>query len=69
MPDTTVSKTLRATWLLELCEEHVKKYSFNRNELTSLITVTTELDTALNNDSCWTCRADSCEMKRILNFA
>ena len=62
MPDTTLSKTLRATWLLEICEEHVKKYVFNTDKLTSLITQTTELDTALNNGSRWTCRADNCEM-------
>ena len=36
MPDTTRSKELRAHWLLEICEKHVKKYVFNTDELTSL---------------------------------
>ena len=51
MPDSTLSKQLRATWLLEICEEHVKKYVFNTDELSSLVTQTTELEAALSHDS------------------
>lgn len=61
MPDTTLSKELRAQWLLEICEKHVKKYVFNTDELTSLVTQTTELEAALNNGSHWECCAGNCE--------
>ena len=49
MPDTTLSKELRAQWLLEIREKHVKKFVFNTDELTSLVTQTTELEAAFNN--------------------
>ena len=42
MPDSSISKTTRAKWLLEICEEHVKKYVFNADELTSLVAQITE---------------------------
>ena len=61
MPDASVSKQTRAKWLLEVCEEHIKKYVFNTDELSSLVMQTTELE-AVNNDSRWTCRADNCNM-------
>lgn len=60
MPDASISKQTRAKWLLEICEEHVKKYVFNADDLTSLITQTTELEAAVNQDSNWACREDSC---------
>lgn len=61
MPDTTLSKELRAHWLLEICKKHVKNYVFNTDELTSLVTQTTELEAAFNNGSRWECRAGNCE--------
>ena len=61
MPDSSISKTTRAKWLLEICEEHVKKYVFNADELTSLVAQTTELEAANQYDR-WTCRADDCNM-------
>ncbi len=61
MPDASISKQTRAKWLLEICEEHVKKYVFNTDDLTSLVTQTTELEMALNQDSNWACRADGCD--------
>ena len=61
MPDASLSKQTRAKWLLEICEEHVQKYVFNKDEMTSLITQTTELEQALNQDCMWTCRADNCD--------
>ena len=60
MPDATVSKQIRDKWLLEICEELVKKFVFNTDELTSLVAQTTELEVAINQDSGWMCRADSC---------
>ena len=61
MPYETVSKQTRAMWLLEVCEEHVKKFVFNKDGLTSLVAQTTELE-AVNQQSRWTCRADDCVM-------
>ena len=61
MPDSSVSKTTRAKWLLEICEEHVQKYVFNADELTSLAAQTTELEAA-NQGGRLTCRADNCNM-------
>ena len=37
MPESSISKTTRAKWLLEICEEQVKKYVFNAEVLASLI--------------------------------
>ena len=60
VPDASLSKQTRAKWLLEICEEHVNKYVLHKDELTSLIAQTAELEQALNQDSMWTCRADGC---------
>ena len=58
---SSLSKQTRANWLLEVCKEHVKKYVFNTDELTSLIKQRTELEVGLNQDSRWKCRADDCD--------
>lgn len=60
MLDATVSKQIRAKWLLEICEELLKKFVSNTDELTSLVAQTTELEVAINQDSRWMCRANSC---------
>ena len=60
MPDTTVSKRIRAKWLLEIREELVKKFAFTTDDLTSLVAQTTELEVAINQDSHWICHGDSC---------
>ena len=59
MPDKSVSKQTRAKWLLQVCEEYVKKFIFNKDELVSVVGQTTELE-SVNQQSRWTCRADDC---------
>ena len=44
MPDECVSKQTRATWLLEVCKEHVQKFVFNKDELALLVEKTKELE-------------------------
>ena len=44
MPDESVSKQTRAKWLLEVCEEHVRKCVFNKDDLSSLVQRTMELE-------------------------
>ena len=59
--DSSVKKEVQAKWLLELCEEHVKKFVFNADELRSLVDQTVELHEARKEDGHWRCRANGCE--------
>lgn len=59
MPEKTVSKQTRAKWLLEISEEHVKKFVFNTDEISKLVAQTTELE-GVNQESRWVCRAPDC---------
>lgn len=59
MPDESVSKQTRAKWLIEVCEEHVRKYVFNTDEMTLLVAQTTELK-GVDQESRWKCHAADC---------
>ena len=59
LPDSTVSQTTQGKWLLQVCEDHIKKFVFNADEMTSLIEQTAELQQA--EASRWRCRAQGCE--------
>jgi len=59
MPEKTVSKQTRAKWLLEICEEHVKKFVFNTDEILKWVTQTTELE-GVDQECRWGCRAPDC---------
>ena len=59
MPEKTVSKQTRAKWLLEISEEHVKKFVFNTDEISKLVAQTTELE-GVNQESRWVCRGPDC---------
>ena len=61
LPDSSVRKEVQAKWLLELCEEHVRKFVFHADELRSLVDQTVELQEARKDDGQWRCRADVCE--------
>lgn len=60
MPEKSVSKQTRAKWLLEICEEHVKKFVFNTDEISKLVAQTTELG-GVDRESRWVCRASGCD--------
>ena len=59
MPGKSLSKQTRAKWLLEVCEEYVQKFVFNKNELISLVYHITELE-SVNLQFRWTCHVDDC---------
>ena len=58
LPDSTVSQTTQGKWLLQLCEDHIKKFVFNADEMTSLVEQTEELQQAEAGG--WRCRAQGC---------
>ena len=60
MPDGSVSKKTKGKWLLEICEDHVKRFVFHTDELTCLINQTSELEKA-SQQTRWGCRADGCD--------
>ena len=59
LPDSTVSETTQGKWLLQVCEDHIKKFVFNADEMTSLIEQTADLQQA--EAGRWRCRAQGCE--------
>ena len=59
MPEKSVSKQTRAKWLQEICEEHVKKFVFNTDDISKLVAQTTELG-GVDQESRWVCRASDC---------
>lgn len=59
VPDSTVSQTTQGKWLLQVCEDHIKKFVFNADEMTSLVEQTAELQQA--EAGRWRCRAQGCE--------
>ena len=59
LPDTTVSPTCQGKWLLEVCEDYVKKFVLNADEMTSLVEQTAELQQAEAGRR--RCRAQGCE--------
>ena len=60
MPEKSVSKQTRAKWLLEICEEHVKKFVFNTDAISKLVAKTTELG-GVDRESRWVCRSSDCD--------
>jgi len=60
LPDSSVCKATQAKWLLEICEEHVKKFIFNADELNALVDQTKELQEAHKQEGKWRCRAEGC---------
>ena len=59
-PDSSVQKETQARWLIEICEEHVKKFVFNAHELSILVEQTAELQDANKQEGRWKCRAEGC---------
>ena len=59
MPEKYVSKQTRAKWLLEICEDHVKKFVFDTDKVSQLVAQTTELE-GVDQESRWVCRAPDC---------
>ena len=59
LPDSTVSQTVKGKWLLQVCEDHIKKFVFNADEMTGLVEQTAELQQAEGDR--WRCRAQGCE--------
>jgi len=51
---------MNTKWLQEICKEHVRKFLFSANEVTTLVAQTTELQRAQSGDSRSGCRADGC---------
>ena len=45
-PESSVQKETQARWLIEICEEHVKKFVFNADGLSILVEQTAELQDA-----------------------
>ena len=64
MPEKSVSKQTRAKWLLKICEEHVKKFVFNKDEISKLVAQTTELG-GVDQESRWVCRASATGLTHI----
>ena len=60
LPDSNVQKETQAKWLLEICEEHVKKFLFNADELSTLVEQTKDLQEAHKQEGRWKCRAEGC---------
>jgi len=46
LPDSTVFQTIQGKWLLQVCEDHIKKFVFNADEMTGLVEQTAELQQA-----------------------
>ena len=59
LPDTTVCHTIQGKWLLQVCEDHMKKFVFNDDEMTALVEQTSEVQQAEGGR--WRCRAQGCE--------
>lgn len=59
LPDDSVSKTIKAKWLLELCESFIDKYIFASGDVTCLVQQTQELDLATLGH--YNCRVDGCD--------
>ena len=62
MPDKSVSKRL-----LEVCEEYVQNFIFNKEQLIPLVDPTTELE-SVNLQSRWTYRVDDCNASYAYHF-
>jgi len=60
MPDSSVAKQTKAEWLLETCKDHVKKFVFDVDEITSLVHQTSELEKAMKTKR-WKCREHGCD--------
>lgn len=43
LPDLTVFQTIQGKWLLQVCEDHIKKFVFNADEMTGLVEQTAQL--------------------------
>lgn len=59
-PDSSVQKETQARWLIEICEEHVKKFVCNGDELSILVEQTAELQDTNKQEGGWKCRAEGC---------
>ena len=59
MPEKSVSTQTRAKWLLEICEEHVKKFVLSPDQISKLLAQTTELG-GVDEESRTVCRASDC---------
>ena len=59
-PESSVQKETQARWLIEICEEHVKKFVFNADGLSILVEQTAELQDANKQEGRWKCRAEGC---------
>lgn len=67
MPDSTVPKHVQAKWLLEICENCLKKFVFNAGEIESLVTQSTELQQAQREAGRWKCRHEGCQATYVLH--
>ena len=57
--DSTVPGPTQGKWLLDICKEHVKRFVFNTDEMSTLVEQTDQLQQAENGR--WICRAEGCE--------
>ena len=66
LPDMLESKASRGKWLIETCQQLVKKFVFDIREINALVDQTQQLDNALQ-DAPFKCRFESCDRTYALH--
>ncbi|XP_028409246.1 uncharacterized protein LOC114531831 [Dendronephthya gigantea] len=59
LPDSDAPAPTKGKWLLDVCEEHVKRFVFNAGEMTGLVEQTDQLQQ--EESGRWVCRAEDCD--------